>query len=265
MKALEDLGFYCIDNLPPNLVPQTLSLLRKAGLPQVALTLDTRSGLFGDATQAISAAARDDTVMETIFLEARDDVLVRRYSETRRRHPLLGAKSLPDAIAHERARLGPLRALASTVIDTSGLTQAELKERLAAATGEREPSGNLVVTITSFGFKHGVPSDLDLLFDVRFLRNPNYVPELQPLTGADPAVAKYIEADASTAPFLDRLFGMIDFLLPRYVAEGKAQLTIGIGCTGGRHRSVYVARRLHEHIRRHAAVDIRLDTRDQGA
>jgi UPF0042 nucleotide-binding protein len=197
-----------------------------------------------------------------LFLETRDDVLVRRYSETRRRHPFAAVGSVREAIAVERTALAPLRALATHVIDTTGLTHAELKERIAASFTRAERA--LSVTVVAFGFKYGIPLDLDMLFDVRFLDNPNYVENLRPLTGADPAVAEYIETDPATAPFLDRLFDMMDFLMPRYLAEGKSQLTIGIGCTGGRHRSVYVARRLTEHLERQALADVYLDLRDDG-
>jgi RNase adapter protein RapZ len=265
MKTLEDLGFYCVDNLPPKLVSQTLSLLEDAQVREVALALDVRSGgALGDAVPVIRQIGTDGIRPQLLFLDARDDVLVRRYSETRRRHPFagVGRGSVPDAIAEERHELAPLRALASQVIDTTNLTHADLKERIVASFGATVSEHALSVTVVAFGFKYGIPLDLDMLFDVRFLQNPNYVESLRPLTGADPAVAEYIETDAALVPFLDRLFEMMDFLIPRYIAEGKSQLTIGIGCTGGRHRSIYVARRLHEHLERQALADVYLDARD---
>jgi RNase adapter protein RapZ len=265
MKTLEDLGFYCVDNLPPKLVSQTLSLLEDAQVREVALALDVRSGgALGDAVPVIRQISADGVRPQLLFLDARDDVLVRRYSETRRRHPFagVGRGSVRDAIAEERHELGALRALASQVIDTTNLTHADLKERIVASFGAAVSEHALSVTVIAFGFKYGIPLDLDMLFDVRFLHNPNYVESLRPLTGADPAVAEYIETDPTLVPFLDRLFEMMDFLMPRYIAEGKSQLTIGIGCTGGRHRSIYVARRLHEHLERQGLAEVYLDARD---
>ncbi|MFN2450276.1 MAG: RNase adapter RapZ [Candidatus Baltobacteraceae bacterium] len=263
MKTLEDLEFYCIDNLPPKLVLQTLSLLKNAQVREIAIALDVRSGgALGEAVPMLGAFAGDATEPFVLFLDARDDVLVRRYSETRRRHPFASVGSLRDAIAVERTTLAPLRALATHVIDTSTLTQAALKERIAASFESSHPDRHVAITVVAFGFKYGIPLDLDLLFDVRFLQNPNYVDKLRPLTGADPAVAEYIETDPSTQPFLDRLFDMMDFLMPRFMTEGKAQLTIGVGCTGGRHRSVYVARRLALHLEENSTIDLFLDTRD---
>lgn len=263
MKTLEDLGFYCVDNLPPKLTPQTLSLLKDAQVREVAIALDVRSGgTLGEALPLLSELSTNSARPLVLFLDARDDVLVRRYSETRRRHPFASVGSLREAIAVERSTLAPLRALATHVIDTTTLTQADLKERILASFSPERPERHLAVTLVAFGFKYGIPLDLDLLFDVRFLQNPNYVEKLRPLTGADPAVAQYIETDPGTAPFMDRLFDMMDFLMPRFLAEGKAQLTIGIGCTGGRHRSPYVARRLYEHLDQRGDLDLYLDTRD---
>ena len=271
MKTLEDLGFYCVDNLPPKLVWQTLSLLRDAQIREVALALDVRSGgALGDALPLMTELAQNGytggsgqaVAPEILFLDARDDLLVRRYSETRRRHPFASVGSLREAIAVERSTLAPLRALATQVIDTTSLTHSALKERLAASFEPSHPERQLSVTVVAFGFKYGIPLDLDMLFDVRFLHNPNYVDALRPLTGADAAVAKYVESDPAAGPFLDRLFDMMDFLMPRFLTEGKSQLTIGVGCTGGRHRSVYVARRVCAHLESAGVVDVFLDTRD---
>jgi UPF0042 nucleotide-binding protein len=264
MKTLEDLGFYCVDNLPPKLVSQTLSLLKDAQVREVALALDVRSGgTLGDAVPLFRQFSSDGVRPQVLFVDARDDVLVRRYSETRRRHPFASVGSLRDAIAVERAALAPLRELATHVIDTTDLTHSELKERIASSFGTDVAEHVLTVTLVAFGFKYGIPLDLDMLFDVRFLRNPNYVESLRPLTGDDEAVAEYIETDPATAPFMDRLFDMMDFLMPRYLAEGKSQLTIGIGCTGGRHRSIYVARRLAAHLETQGLGDVHLDARDE--
>lgn len=263
MKTLEDLGFYCVDNLPPKLVSQTLALLRDAQVREIAIALDVRSGgALGEALPLLEQIAAEESQPQVLFLDARDDVLVRRYSETRRRHPFASVGSLREAIAVERTSLAPLRALASHVIDTTTLTQGDLKERINASFAASHPERRLAVTIVAFGFKYGIPLDLDMLFDVRFLHNPNYVEALRPLTGADPAVAKYVETDPSTAPFLNQVYEMMDFLMPRFLAEGKSQVTIGVGCTGGRHRSVYVARRLYDHLDKNGHVDLFLDTRD---
>ncbi len=263
MKTLEDLGFYCVDNLPPKLVSQTLALLRDAQVREVAIALDVRSGgALGEAVPLLEELSRDGVRPQILFLDARDDVLVRRYSETRRRHPFASAGSLREAIAVERTTTAPLRALASHVLDTTTLTHGDLKERITASFAPSSPDRQLSVTIVAFGFKYGIPLDLDMLYDVRFLHNPNYIEPLRPLTGADPAVAQYIETDPSTAPFLKQIYDMMDFLMPRFLTEGKSQVTIGVGCTGGRHRSVYVARKLYEHLDRQGQADLYLDTRD---
>ncbi|MDQ2872379.1 MAG: RNase adapter RapZ [Candidatus Eremiobacteraeota bacterium] len=263
MKTFEDLGFYCVDNLPPVLVRSTLALLGEAQVRDVAVALDVRNGgPLGDPLPAIERMAAESARSETLFVDARDEVLVRRYSETRRRHPFAAAGSLREAIAIERATLAPLRAHATHVIDTTSLTHAELKERIVQTFAAEETDQQLTVTVVGFGFKYGIPLDLDMLFDVRFLQNPNYLEGLRQLTGADAAVAAYIETDPALVPFLGKLFDMMDFLMPRFVTEGKSHATIGVGCTGGRHRSVYVARRLFAHIQSQAVANVFLDMRD---
>lgn len=262
MKTFEDLGFYCVEHLPPSALAQTLEVLDGAKAANVAVTLDTHGdAALGNALDAIDRARADHDVA-LVYMEARNDALVRRFSETRRRHPFAGRGSLRDAIAAEREALLPLRACATMTIDTTVLNHGDLKERLAAAFAPEERG--LVVTLVPFGFKYGLPLDLDLLFDVRFLRNPNYDDALRPLTGEDARVAAFIEADAACEPFVAKLIDVMDFLMPRYVAEGKAQLTIGIGCTGGRHRSVYIARRLFDHFSHDDRLAPSLDPRDVG-
>ncbi len=261
MKTFEDLGFYCVEHLPPAALDQTLRVLDEAGIDDVAVTLDSHGDdALGDALQAIDRAAKSRDV-SLVYMEARNDALVRRFSETRRRHPYAAVGSLRDAIAAERVALLPLRERATMAIDTTTLNHGDLKERLAASFTPGDGS-SLAVTLVPFGFKYGLPLDLDLLFDVRFLRNPNYDDMLRPLTGDDARVAAFIEADAACEPFVAKLIDVMDFLIPRYIAEGKAQLTIGIGCTGGRHRSVYVARRLFEHFARNERLAPALDPRD---
>jgi RNase adapter protein RapZ len=262
IKAFEDLGFYCIEHLPPAALDETLRVLDRADVRDIAVTLDERGGdSLGDALGAIERANETHTV-DVLYLEARNDALVRRFSETRRRHPFETRGSLREAIAAERESLLPLRERATMTIDTTALTHGALKERIAAAFGR--DGAPLSVTLVPFGFKYGLPLDLDLLFDVRFLRNPNYDDALRPLTGRDEPVVKFIEADPACAPFVAKLIDVIDFLVPRYVAEGKARLTIGIGCTGGRHRSVYVAEQLAEHLGHNPAVAVSFDPRDIG-
>jgi UPF0042 nucleotide-binding protein len=263
MKTFEDLGFFSIEHLPPAALGETLNVLDAARRSDVAISLDTHGdALLGDALAALDAAASNGRDVSLLYLEARNDTLVRRFSETRRRHPFAAHGSLREAIAAERESLLPLRARANVTIDTTTLTHGDLKERIFAAFAP--DSSAMAVSIVAFGFKYGLPLDLDLLFDVRFLRNPNYDAALQPLTGNNRDVARFIEADPGCAPFIAKLTDLMDFLLPRYIAEGKAQLTIGVGCTGGRHRSVYVAQRLVEHLARAERTTISVDARDVG-
>ncbi len=261
MKTFEDLGFYSLEHLPPAALDETLRVLDAAGIENVAVTLDTQmTGSLSDTLAAIDRACVSRTA-SLLFLEARDDVLVRRFSETRRRHPLASLGSLHEAIVAERDMLSPLRERARLTLDTSTMTHGALKERISAtyAPGQHAPLG---VTLIAFGFKYGLPLDLDLLFDVRFLRNPNYDETLRLLTGDDAAVAKFIEMDPSCAPFIAKILDVLAFLIPRYIAEGKTQLTIGVGCTGGRHRSIYVARRLCEELAGNERLAVALDSRD---
>ncbi len=265
MKSFEDLGFYCLDNLPPALAQELITLAERAGIERIALSLDVRvHGAFGEATAALDALGHFGVAPEVLFLEASDAALVRRYSETRRRHPCEDAGSLPAAIARERSALAPLRDRATHVWDTAELTLTALKDRIAATYGQAA-SDRLAVRILAFGFKFGVPLDADLVFDVRFFSNPNYVPELKALTGLDEPVVRYMEALSDTAAFCSHLFGFIDFLIPRYRREGKARLTIAIGCTGGRHRSVFIASRLAEHVALEPGVTVECDLRELAA
>jgi UPF0042 nucleotide-binding protein len=264
MKTFEDLGFYCVEHLPPAALDETLRVLDGAEVQDIAVTLDVHGdAALGDAEAAIERAGRTRSV-SLLFLDAHNDTLVRRFSETRRLHPRAAeAGSLRDAIEAERLELVPLRALATMTIDTTTMTHGALKERLASAFAPDERA-SLAITLVPFGFKYGLPLDLDLLFDVRFLRNPNYNDELRPLTGDDPRVAAFIEVDPACGPFVEKLTDVLDFLIPNYIAEGKAQLTIGIGCTGGRHRSVYIARRIQEHLATDQGLSIAYDARDAG-
>jgi UPF0042 nucleotide-binding protein len=261
IKTFEDLGFYCVEHVPAITLEPTLAALERAGVADVALTVDVRSGAsLGDPVAAIDAAVRARGA-RLLFLDAHDDALIRRFSQTRRRHPLHATGSLREAIETDRRELSALRERAYVVLDTTDLTHAVLKERITSAF-MLERSARLSVTVVAFGFKYGLPADLDLLFDVRFLRNPNYSPDLQPLTGDDTAVAAFIDDDQSLEPFLAKTADLLEFLMPRYISEGKSHLTIGIGCTGGRHRSVYVARRLIATLRKDERLDVSYEARD---
>ena len=262
MKSLEDVGFYCLDNLPPALLLDFVALAERSHIERVALSLATQvHGPFGEATAALEALEARGVAAEILYLDANDEALVRRYSETRRRHPHERSGPLSEAIGDERRALAPLRERATLVWDTSAFTLAALKARVLAAFGSDAPAARVPVHVVAFGYKYGLPLDADLVFDVRFLPNPNYVPELQPLCGTDPPVAAFMESLPETEAFLEHLFGTIDFVLPLYLAEGKSRLTIAIGCTGGRHRSVYVAARLAEHLADRPGIAVTLDRR----
>jgi UPF0042 nucleotide-binding protein len=263
MKSFEDLGFHCVDNLPPRLASEVVTLCERSGVARLALALDVRSGgPFGQAPAALADLRERGFAFELLYLEARDDVIIRRYSETRRRHPHERAgQNLTDAIAVDRRELASLRTQADRVWDTSQLTQASLKARITDLFAEND-DGALSVRIVAFGFKHGIPLDADLVFDVRFLPNPNYVPELKNLTGVDAPVAAYLAPLSATITLLEHLRGFLDFLIPHYRQEGKSRLTIAVGCTGGRHRSVYIAEELARRLRNREKIDVAVEHRD---
>jgi len=249
MKSFEDFGFACLDNAPPVLARPFVALAEQSGNATAALALDVRTlGPFGDAVAAVDELTATGFEPEVLFLDAEDETLIRRYSETRRRHPFgETGMGLAEAIAAERASLAGLRDRADVVWDTTRLTLGQLKDRIGTSFAGSD-ARRLRVSVVAFGFKYGVPLDADLVFDVRFLPNPNYVEGLRELTGADEAVAAYLEAIPDTEAFLAHLFPLLDFLVPRYEEEGKSQLTVAVGCTGGRHRSVYLARRIQRHL-----------------
>jgi RNase adapter protein RapZ len=255
-KCLEDLGYFCVDNLPPTLIPKFAEVCATSrNLRKVALVLDIRGEeIFGDTlAEQLLALDRERIAHRVIFLDAADDVLVRRFSETRRKHPLAGRETqggrLIDSIVAERDEMKPIRDNADVIIDTSKLTLSALKEKLGhAVLGEQEVE-SMTASVVAFGFKFGIPLDADMVFDVRFLPNPNYVDDLRSLTGSHPSVVSYLEGSEEVQSFKHELFRFIDYLVPRFIREGKAHLTIGIGCTGGRHRSVYLANELSAHLR----------------
>jgi UPF0042 nucleotide-binding protein len=252
IRYFEDLGFFCVDNLPPALIPKFAELCLHSGgrVARVAVVTDVRGGAFFDDLQAsLDELKGMGVAYQILFLEASDEALVARYKETRRPHPLAsGDHSLLESIQEERSRLDEIRGRADKVIDTSALPARELRDEIAKLFGA-DAGVAMTISITSFGFKYGLPLDADLVFDVRFLPNPHYQLDLRALPGTDRAVEEFVLRSEGTQAFLERLYALIDFSLPRYTAEGKAYLSIAIGCTGGRHRSVVLARQLAQHLR----------------
>jgi RNase adapter protein RapZ len=245
MKSLEDFGFACLDNAPPVLARPFIALAEEAGYSNAALALDVRTlGPFGDAVAALDELEAAGLRAEVLFLDAEDETLLNRYKETRRRHPLAPGSSIAEGIAAERAQLDALKAHADVVIDTTGLSAAMLRGKIVEAFLSQQSATKLAITFSSFGFKYGPPRDADLLFDVRFLPNPHYEPELRPLTGRDQRIVDFIDRDGKLAEFYALLEPLLDYLFGQYVAEGKSYLLVAIGCTGGRHRSVAIAEHL---------------------
>jgi len=247
--TLEDLGWFVIDNMPTALIAKVAELVAAPGSPtsRIALVVGRDAGQLDDLRAAIGALRRPGSRVRVLYLEASDEVLLRRFEGTRRRHPL-GHEGVVEAISAERAMLGPIRELADVVVDTSDTNVNQLRERLVELFTEAD-SEPMQVTLMSFGFKHGVPRDVDTLFDVRFLPNPYWREELRGLTGLDAPVASYVLGQPAAEEFVERVDDLLGFLLPAYVKEAKAYLTIAIGCTGGRHRSVALVERLAERIR----------------
>lgn len=247
VQNLEDLGYFCVDNLPPNLFGKFYELAEQSNgeLKKIALVADVRSGtFFVELIEVLKKMRAADLNFDIIFLEARDDVLVRRFKETRRKHPLAKTGSVLSGIQAERKRLHAIRGMADIVIDTSDLKNAQLKERIMDITKNDSSRINLSVSIFSFGFKYGMPIDADLVMDVRFLPNPYYIESMRPLTGMDAAVRDYVLSKAVTENFLRKYSDLLIDILPQYMKEGKKHLAIGIGCTGGQHRSVAIANEL---------------------
>lgn len=266
IRALEDLGYFCVDNLPVALLPMLAELTQRAGseIPRAAVVVDVREGRMLDELPRMYSRLKNTPGLNPvlIFLDASDEALVRRFSETRRPHPLAPNRSAIEGIREERKRMAPLKRLADHVVDTSKMTVHELRQAFRGVQTGRAPDSQLVVTILSFGFKHGIPVDSDLLFDVRFLPNPHFVPALRPHTGRDREVRAFLDRSDTTRQFLDRTLSLLRFLIPQYVAEGKTYLTIGIGCTGGRHRSVAIAEALKKGLARIPGVQLRVRHRD---
>lgn len=250
LRVLEDLGYYCVDNLPPQLAPQLVALLEGGELDRVGFGIDVRTGAFlagaGDILDELAARGHET---EVLFLDCANDVLVRRFSETRRPHPLAPGADVLAGIEAERLRLAPLKIRAKHVIDTSAMSVHDLRRSLVDHMARGGSRPHMVVRVVSFGFKYGLPVDADLVFDLRFLPNPHFVPELRPRTGREEDVASYVLGAAPTQELLADLRTLLGHSLPRYEREGKAYLTIAVGCTGGRHRSVAVAEELGRWLR----------------
>ncbi|MCI8773247.1 MAG: RNase adapter RapZ [Lachnospiraceae bacterium] len=267
LKMLEDVGFYCVDNLPVPLIEKFVELIIRPGgeIGKVALGLDVRADQpFNDAQKVLDQLRENGYLFEILFMDANDTTLIKRYKETRRMHPLSPEGRIAEGVEKERKVLESVKKKADYVIDTSNLLTRELKEELDRIFVLNEEYNSLMVTILSFGFKNGIPADADLVFDVRFLPNPFYIDELKQKTGNDKEVQDYVMAFPEASEFLDKLTDMLDFLIPNYIGEGKYQLVIGIGCTGGRHRSVTLANELYGHMKDRGNYGLKLYHRDCG-
>jgi RNase adapter protein RapZ len=265
IAAFEDGGYFCVDNLPPRMIGSLGELFRHrgSGVERAAVVSDVRGGdYFDDLIQVLDELDTDGLKPKVLFLEADEETLVDRYKETRRRHPLAPEGRIVEGIRAERELLAPLRERADVVMDTSDLTSGVLRGRIAEEMLGRDGGGKLALTLLTFGFKNGPPRDADLTLDVRFLPNPHYVEELRPLTGHDEAVREYVESGTQAGEFYGRLLPLLEFLVPAYVAEGKSHLTIAIGCTGGRHRSITVADRIRRDLEGRNDVTLRVKHRD---
>ncbi len=249
LKALEDLGFYSVDNLPVELIPTFAELIcDNPGIRSAALVVDIREGKGLKRFPTVFSRIRRSVDPKLIFMEADDSAIVRRFSETRRPHPLGVDRTIARSIRSERAQLAPIRGMADLIINTSKFTVHELREFIGERFRGHRDESNIMIYVTSFGFRNGVPPDSDLVFDVRFLPNPNYIPRFKNLTGRNPKVAEYIRSFPQTVEFIQRITDLLIYLLPHYIREGKSYLTIGFGCTGGQHRSVMMADQIHKNL-----------------
>jgi UPF0042 nucleotide-binding protein len=265
IAAFEDSGFFCVDNLPPRMIGSLGELFRHpgSGVERAAVVSDVRGGdYFDELIHVLDEIETDGLKPKLLFLEADEETLVDRYKETRRRHPLAPDGRIVDGIRSERELLGPLRERADIVMDTGDLTGGMLRRRIAEEMLGKDGTSKLALTLLTFGFKNGPPRDADLTLDVRFLPNPHYIDELRPLTGLDAAVRDYVESGTQAGEFYGRLLPLLEFLVPAYVAEGKSHLTIAIGCTGGRHRSITVADRIRRDLADREDVVVRVKHRD---
>jgi UPF0042 nucleotide-binding protein len=251
LKALEDLGFYAVDNLPIGLIPTFAELTKDSSTARrAAIVVDIREGESLKKFPQMLARLRKTLPIRLLYLEAEDETIVRRFSETRRPHPLGKEQSVAKSIENEREQLAAIRDLADLILNTSKFNVHELRDTIHANFETGRDEAKIRIDVTSFGFRHGVPNDSDLVFDVRFLPNPNYIPEFKELTGKHPRVARYIRSFPQTVEFIDRISELLLYLLPHYIREGKSYLTIGFGCTGGHHRSVMIASEICKRLTR---------------
>ncbi|HOJ78164.1 MAG TPA: RNase adapter RapZ [Bacillota bacterium] len=252
IKCFEDFGYFCVDNLPPALIPKFAELCAQSdgSINKIALVVDLRSGnFFDDIYEALESLEQTGFSYEILFLEAREEILIRRFKESRRPHPLSVNGGISEGIRAEQTRLEQIRGKATMIVDTSELTAKGLRELISKNYDQSSPQEKMLVDVVSFGFKNGVPLDADLIFDVRFLPNPHYVDSLRELNGNNAEVAEYVMKWPLATRFLTKLYDFVDFLMPQYVKEGKANLIIGIGCTGGQHRSVTIANKLGDFLK----------------
>ncbi|MCI8326738.1 MAG: RNase adapter RapZ [Lachnospiraceae bacterium] len=267
VKMMEDMGYYCVDNLPIPLMEKFIGLAvaSQDELSKVAVSIDIRSGDALDELQSVLNRIREQGLpLEILFLEAEDSVLIKRYKETRRNHPLSGVERLDKGIGLERKKLEFIKRQADYIIDTSRLLSRELKVELEKIFIEEQEYKSMYITVLSFGFKYGIPTDSDLVFDVRFLPNPYYVEDLRAKTGNDKEIQDFVLQYEEAYVFLDKLENMIEFLIPNYISEGKSQLVISIGCTGGKHRSVTLANALYQRLKERPGYGIKIEHRDIG-
>lgn len=252
-NALEDMGYFCVDNLPPKLIKKFAEVCKQSqgSIDKVALVMDIRGGIFfDDLFESLSELSKEQFQYEILFLDTSDEVLVKRFKEKRRSHPLAPGGRVITGIELERKKLREVKDKADVIIDTSKYAIKDLREEMARKFGDKEmPEKQMAITILSFGFKYGIPVDSDLVFDVRFIPNPFYIPELKPFSGNDEPVKNYVMEQTETQTFLQKVNDMFEFLIPNYQKEGKRQLIISIGCTGGRHRSVAIANSIYETLR----------------
>ena len=262
-RYMEDLGYFVVDNLPPVFIPKFVELCKHAGdhVGKVVLVVDTRSREFFDTfIHVLDDMDKEDVPYEMLFMDASDACIIRRYKETRRRHPMAPSSRISDGIAKERERLSPARAKATYIIDTSELKKVELRDKIHRIFGNSDGE-QMSINVLSFGFKFGMPLDADMVFDVRFLPNPFYIESMRHKSGAVPEVAEYIAGFPVTQDFMEHLDGMMDFLVPQYVKEGKSQLVIAVGCTGGMHRSVFIAKHIFDRLK-DKGLPVKLEHRD---
>lgn len=252
IRSLEDLGYFCVDNLPPTLIPKFAELCTQTSgqVDRIGLVVDIRGGeFFNRLLQVLEEIEKQGYMYEMLFLEASDETLIRRYKESRRRHPMAPHGRISEGILRERERLDQIRGRATHIIDTSNLTTSQLRDKINQLFSNERESERMTITVVSFGFKYGIPLDADMVFDVRFLPNPFYVEALRRKSGREREVGDYIWKWPITQQFMEKLGGLVDFLVPNYVKEGKSTLIIAIGCTGGLHRSVFIAEKIYEGLK----------------